>query len=107
MSSIPLPEPGKHRDLSSTCTCGTVPNKALLAKAAYAQTWPLLLRIGEVEEFTGLSRSTIYRYLEDEKEKQDFPRPVNVGAWAVRWVLSEILRWVADRQRERDASSDS
>ena len=67
MPSVPLPEPGKHRDPSSTCPCGTVP----------------------------------------DKEKQDFPRPVNVGRWGVRWPLSEILRWVADRQRERDASSDS
>ena len=39
-----------------------------------------LLRRREVEEFTGMGRSSIYRLMQDGA----FPRPVRVGPTAVR-----------------------
>ena len=57
-----------------------------------------LLRRPEVEEITGLSRSTIYRHL----EQGIFPKPVRIGPRAVRWSLSEILNYIKSRPRGKD-----
>ena len=52
-----------------------------------------LLRRREVEELSGIRRSTIYRKMKDG----DFPRPVRVGPSAVRWRESDIVAWVESR----------
>ena len=57
-----------------------------------------LLRRSEVEEITGLSRSTIYRHL----DQGIFPKPVRIGPRAVRWWLSEILNHIKSMPRGKD-----
>ena len=52
-----------------------------------------LLRRRQVEEVTGLSRSSIYRLMQDG----EFPRPVRVGPAAVRWKTSDITVWLESR----------
>lgn len=52
-----------------------------------------LLRRKEVEHETGLSRTTIYRLMDEGT----FPRPRRIGARAVAWPSSEIARWKAMR----------
>ena len=52
-----------------------------------------LLRRRHVEEITGLSRSSIYRLMQDG----EFPRPVRVGPAAVRWRSSDITDWLESR----------
>ena len=52
-----------------------------------------LLRRREVEEITGLRRSSIYKYMKDGK----FPQRVQVGPNAVRWRASDIAAWVESR----------
>ena len=52
-----------------------------------------LLRRQEVERITGLSRSSVYRLMQDG----DFPRPVRVGPAAVRWSESDIATWMESR----------
>ncbi len=52
-----------------------------------------LLRRREVEEITSLSRSSIYRSMQEG----DFPRPVRVGPAAVRWRASDITGWMESR----------
>ena len=52
-----------------------------------------LLRRPQVEEITGLARSSIYRQM----DRGSFPRPVKVGLTAVRWRESDIRRWVETR----------
>ena len=52
-----------------------------------------LLRRRQVEELTAMSRSGIYRAMQDG----DFPRPVRVGPAAVRWRQSDIVRWLESR----------
>jgi len=49
------------------------------------------LRRTVVQEMTGLSRSTLYNLM----AKGTFPRPIPVGAKAVRWVDIEIHAWMA------------
>lgn len=56
-----------------------------------------LLRRRQVEELTTLSRSSIYRLMEDGK----FPRPVRVGTNAVRWRWSDITHWLEARPLAR------
>ena len=52
-----------------------------------------LLRRKAVETETGLSRSSIYRMM-DEGE---FPRPIRIGKRAVAWRASSIERWKSER----------
>ena len=58
-----------------------------------------LLRRRQVEEITGLSRSSIYRLM----QSREFPRPVRVGPTAVRWRASDITGWIESRP---EASSE-
>jgi prophage regulatory protein len=52
-----------------------------------------LLRRPEVERETGLSRSSIYRLMDEGK----FPRPRRTGHRAVAWPSVEIDAWKASR----------
>ena len=52
-----------------------------------------LLRRKEVEEITGLGRSSIYKYMQEGK----FPQRVLVGPNAVRWKASDIAAWLESR----------
>ena len=49
-----------------------------------------LLRRRQVEEITGMSRSSIYRLMKDG----EFPRAVRIGPSAVRWRTSDITGWL-------------
>jgi prophage regulatory protein len=49
----------------------------------------VLLRIAEVEQRAGLSRSTIYKRIGEGT----FPSPRQLGGGVVRWPRSEIRRW--------------
>lgn len=56
-----------------------------------------LLRLPEVKERTGLSRSVIYEYI----QKGRFPKPVNITPRSVAWVDEEIDAWIRERVEER------
>jgi prophage regulatory protein len=47
------------------------------------------LRRGEVEELSGLSRSTIYRRIGEGT----FPAPFNLGGHCVRWRSQDLVEW--------------
>lgn len=51
-----------------------------------------LLRRSEVEQQTGLSRSTIYAHMAEGK----VPRPHRIGPKNVRWSSEAIERWKRD-----------
>jgi prophage regulatory protein len=57
-----------------------------------------ILRRKQVEERTGLSRSTIYLRIQEGS----FPRPVNLGARAVGWLENEIEEWLVVRLEIRN-----
>lgn len=48
-----------------------------------------ILRRKQVEERTGLARSTIYQRIQDGT----FPKPIHLGVRAVGWLESEIDAW--------------
>ena len=56
-----------------------------------------LLKRRQVEEITGLSRSSIYRLM----PMGEFPQRVRVGPAAVRWRESDITAWVESRPEAR------
>ena len=51
------------------------------------------LRLPEVQDRTGLSRSTIYVRLNQGR----FPRPVSLGSRAVGWIEEEVEEWIRER----------
>ena len=58
-----------------------------------------ILRRNQVEDRTGLSRSTIYLRIQEGT----FPRPINLGERAVGWVEKEIEAWLVLRIENRDS----
>jgi prophage regulatory protein len=54
---------------------------------------PRILRRQLVEAQTGLSRSKIY----DLVTREQFPRPVKIGARAVGWVEADIAAWINEK----------
>ena len=52
-----------------------------------------ILRLPEVKNRTGLSRSTVYLRISEAR----FPTPVSLGGRAVGWLESEIEQWIQDR----------
>lgn len=59
-----------------------------------------LIRIKQVIEITGLSKTTIY----DLGHAGRFPKPVRLSEKAVAWVEAEINAWIEERIAARDAS---
>ena len=60
-----------------------------------------ILRLPDVKERTGLSRSSIYKLVAEGT----FPRPVHLGPRAVGWVESEIEDWLTARIDLRDVGT--
>jgi len=63
---------------------------------------PPILRRRQVEQRTGLARSTLYQYIEDG----DFPPPVQLGLRAVGWLESDISAWIAARVKQAHPGGD-
>ena len=58
------------------------------------------LRLVQVKETTGLSRTTIYRKIAARK----FPRQIHLGSRAVAWVESDVIQWMNEcEQLSRDS----
>ena len=51
------------------------------------------LRLPQVKEITCLSKSSIYRLM----EQGDFPKQVALGARSVVWVKSQVEEWCAQK----------
>lgn len=56
-----------------------------------------ILRWPDVRQMVGLSRSQIYKLIQNEQ----FPEPVKLGARASGWIEAEVLVWVQERIEER------
>jgi prophage regulatory protein len=52
-----------------------------------------LIRFPEVQHRVGLGRSTIYRWMSEGK----FPKPVQLGGYAVAWAEDDVEAWIATR----------
>ncbi|MFO1190840.1 MAG: AlpA family transcriptional regulator [Rhodoferax sp.] len=54
---------------------------------------PTILRRHQVQQRTGLSRSTLYQYIKEGA----FPASVQLGPRAVGWLESDISDWITAR----------
>ena len=68
----------------------------MAARSASPHRTPvILLTLQEMMRLTSMSRSMIYELMGVSK----FPKPVRVGARAVRWIADEVKTWIATRPR--------
>ena len=51
------------------------------------------MRLPEVVQLTGVSRSTIYRWMGNG----DFPQRISLGSNTVAWLETEIDAWIKQR----------
>lgn len=56
-----------------------------------------LIRLKEVMQLTGLARSTVYKFMKEQR----FPSTVPLGVRAVAWVEAEVQDWLQARLNER------
>lgn len=56
----------------------------------------MILRLKQVSERTGLSRSTIYSKLDPDSAQYDpgFPTQIRLGGGAVGWIEAELNTWL-------------
>jgi len=54
-------------------------------------------KLPQVMALTGLSRSSIYAFI----QKNTFPKPIRLGERAVGWLSSEIENWIAEQAQKR------
>ncbi len=55
-----------------------------------------ILRIKDVSDYTGLSRTTIWR----REKNNEFPKRVSLGVGAVGWYAHEVEEWLDSRERK-------
>ena len=56
-----------------------------------------ILRLPQVKDLTGLSRSTIYLMIKQGK----FRKPIQLGTRSVGWLQSDIEEFISERIRAR------
>jgi len=55
---------------------------------------PILLKSSEICEKVGVTKSCIYRWINEGK----FPRPLKLSPTCVRWRESDIIRWLKEAE---------
>lgn len=55
-----------------------------------------LIRMKEVVQMTGLSRSTLYRL----QQMEEFPKAVKLGCRSVAWVRGDISDWIREKMQQ-------
>ena len=61
----------------------------------------LFIRLPEVRQRVGLSKSQIYKLISEDQ----FPHPVKVSQRISCWVVTEIDRWIKSKIGLRDADA--
>ena len=60
-----------------------------------------LLRLRQVCELTGLSRSSVYRLIAESA----FPKPISLSARAVAWRVVDLHAWLEAPERKWGSNS--
>lgn len=69
-------------------------------------TMPRLIPISEVIKYTGLSRASIYRMIDEKSPSYDptFPKKIQLSQVRVAWVTSEIADWINAKIAQREVA---
>ncbi len=62
-----------------------------------------VLRIRDVANTTGLSRTTLWRL----ERRGDFPRRIRLSPNSTGWIESEIEEWIESRPRKSSSESNT
>lgn len=77
--------------------------EVLEMKSDVQQQEAMVLRLKEVRQFTGLSRSTLYELMRKDGPRYDptFPRPFALGSRARGYLASELVAWLESKSTNR------
>ncbi len=59
------------------------------------------LRLKEVIAITALSRSSIYKFMSEQR----FPQSISLGDRAVAWIETEIEEWMEEKLQQREPNN--
>ncbi len=61
-----------------------------------------ILRLRELCEFLGTSRSSVYNWINAQSNWHipDFPKPIRIGNSAIGWLESDVVKYVQTRQQK-------
>ncbi len=62
-----------------------------------------IVRLPEVKNSTGLSRSSIYLRMANK----DFPKSISLGGRAVGWFEADIQNWLENKRKESKCKGDA
>ena len=57
-----------------------------------------VIRLAQVKAMTGLSRSTIYKFMSHKQ----FPKQIKLGLKSSGWLLDEVDAWIQNQIKNRD-----
>ena len=57
-----------------------------------------VIRLAQVKAMTGLSRSTIYKFISHKV----FPKQIKLGLKSSGWLLDEVDAWIQNQIKNRD-----
>ena len=57
-----------------------------------------IIRLKQVKAMTGLSRSTIYRFM----SVREFPKQIKLGPKSSGWLIDEVDEWIKRQIQIRD-----
>ena len=57
-----------------------------------------IIRLKQVKAITGLSRSTIYKFM----SHKEFPKQIKLGLKSSGWLLDEVDAWIQNQIKNRD-----
>ena len=61
-----------------------------------------ILKCREVIKITGLSTSTMYRMIQDNR----FPAPIKLSYHASGWIENEVYEWISGQMAKRGKTND-
>ncbi len=69
----------------------------------YSAPKDCFLRLPDIKQATGLSRSTLYELMKLSSDEGGFPRPFKVHRISV-WSQQEVQLWIEGRKAMRDVA---
>jgi len=75
-----------------------------IEKVENERSFVSVLRMSNMTEITGLSKSTIYSLMNPRSPQHDesFPKPLRLTERSVGWLDSDVHDWIASRRGARE-----